>query len=57
MIKLKDVYGHIGYAYWTSGKWIFEENMLKELNLTTTSLNIICVNDNKKIPIKNFIGF
>ena len=46
IVQLEDVYGNIGRACFTSGKLIFGKNMSKQFLLTTTYLDIICVNDN-----------
>ena len=46
MIQLVNVYGKIYHACWAAVKWVFDENISKKLPLTTTYLNIICVNYN-----------
>ena len=45
-IQLEHEYGKFGYLCCTDGKWIFDENMLKEFPLKKTWLNIMFGNEN-----------
>ena len=47
MIKFEYLYGNVGHACFTAGKWFFDANMSKAYTQKTTSLNIIFVNDNE----------
>ena len=46
IIQLKYIYGNIIHACFTAGEWIFDANMLKLFPFRTTSLNIICSDEN-----------
>ena len=54
MIQLEDIYGNIGHACCTAGKFIFDADILNALPLTKTRLNMICGNDNSNDINKYF---
>ena len=57
IIQVEDVYGIVSHACCTSGRRIFDANMLKAFPLTFLLLNIIRSNGRIILSINMFIGF
>ena len=56
MIQLEDVCGNIGHACYTSAEQNLDSKMTNKFSLTTTSLKIICVNDNNNDIKRRCLG-